>query len=178
MAVTDLGAPSFALHPLHGIHRPTETTPERRPRSVRRTSSIDMTRDQGAIDPVYLLGRGRDLWTDTDGAATEIGRASLSATAEMVTRVLRRIETEPAIDGMSELVGGPVISGFRAAADAVAPELRRRRDLLYTLLDDVPVATLISGQSLGASGALGDTMKSGYLPPADRCAGFVTGGLL
>jgi hypothetical protein len=50
--------------------------------------------------------------------------------------------------------------------------------LLYTLLDDFPVATLISGQSLGASGVLGDAMKSGYLPPADQCAGFVSGGLL
>ncbi len=48
----------------------------------------------------------------------------------------------------------------------------------YTLLDDVPVATLISGHALSASGALGNGATSGYLPVADRCAGFVTGGLL
>jgi hypothetical protein len=177
MAVTDLGAPTFALHPLHGMHRATQTTPMRLPRSVRRTSSIDMTRDEGAIDPVYLRGYARDLWTDADGTATEIGRASMTATAELITRVVRRIDTEPAIAGISQLVGGPAISGFRSAADALAPDLRRRRDLLYTLLDDFPVTTLISGQALGASGVLGE-MKTGYLPPADQCAGFVSGGLL
>ncbi|ETB15868.1 hypothetical protein O983_28025, partial [Mycobacterium avium 09-5983] len=56
--------------------------------------------------------------------------------------------------------------------------LRQTRDLRYTLLDDVPVATLISGHALSASGLLGDVAKSGYLPVADQCAGFATGGLL
>ena len=57
-------------------------------------------------------------------------------------------------------------------------ELRQARDLRYTLLDDVPVATLISGHALSASNLLGDVAKSGYLPVADQCAGFATGGLL
>jgi hypothetical protein len=70
------------------------------------------------------------------------------------------------------------MSGFRAAADKVAPDLRAARDLRYTLLDDVPVATLISGHALSASNLLGDVSKSGYLPVADQCAGFATGGLL
>jgi hypothetical protein len=79
---------------------------------------------------------------------------------------------------MSRLAGAPAMSGFRAAADKVAPELRQARDLRYTLLDDVPVATLISGHALSASNLLGDVAKSGYLPVADQCAGFATGGLL
>jgi hypothetical protein len=70
------------------------------------------------------------------------------------------------------------MSGFRAAADKIAPELRQRRDLMYTLIDDIPVATLISGHALSACGALSATSQSGYLPLADQCAGFVTGGLL
>jgi hypothetical protein len=70
------------------------------------------------------------------------------------------------------------MSGFRAAADKAAPALRHHRDLRYTLLDDVPVATLISGHALSASGVLGEHTKSGYLPVADQCAGFATGGLL
>jgi Protein of unknown function (DUF2889) len=70
------------------------------------------------------------------------------------------------------------MSGFRAAADKAAPQLRADRDLRYTLLDDVPVATLISGHALSASGVLGEYTKSGYLPVADQCAGFATGGLL
>ncbi len=170
--------PEFALHPLHGIHEPTSATPKRRPRSVRRTTSIDMTRDVGSLDPVYLNGRGRDLWTAYDGAATEIATAGISATIEMVARVVRHVEVTPPVETVAHLCGAPAMSGFRAAADKAAPELRAARDLRYTLLDDVPVATLISGHALSASGVLGEFTRSGYLPVADQCAGFASGGML
>jgi hypothetical protein len=176
--MTDLGVPSFGLHPLHGIHEPTTANPPRRPGSARRTTSIDMTRDDGSLDPVYLRGAARDIWTASDGSATEIATAGLSATIELIARVVRHVDVTPAVEAVSHLSGAPAMSGFRAAADKVAPELRATRDLRYTLLDDVPVATLISGHALSASGALGDVAKSGYLPVADQCAGFATGGLL
>jgi hypothetical protein len=176
--MTDLGMPDFALHPLHGIHKPTTATPARRPRSMRRTTSIDMTRDDGSLDPVYLNGRGRDLWTADDGTATEIAAAQMSATIEMVARVVRHVEVSPPVAGVAHLCGAPAMSGFRAAADKAAPGLRAARDLRYSLLDDVPVATLISGHALSASGVLGEFTRSGYLPVADQCAGFATGGLL
>jgi Protein of unknown function (DUF2889) len=176
--VTDLGSPPFGLHPLHGVHEPTTGNPSRRPRSARRTTSIDMTRDEGSLDPVYLTGRARDLWTAADGSVTELGSATLSATIELMARAVRQIEVTPAIAAMSRLAGAPAMSGFRAAADALAPELRQARDLRYTLLDDVPVATLISGHALSASNLLGDVAKSGYLPVADQCAGFASGGQL
>jgi hypothetical protein len=137
-----------------------------------------MTRDEGSLDPVYLHGRARDLWTATDGTVTELGFATLSATIELVARVVRHVEVTPPVAAMSRLAGAPAMSGFRAAADKAAPELRRARDLRYTLLDDVPVATLISGHALSASNLLGDVAKSGYLPVADQCAGFASGGLL
>lgn len=177
MSGIPLGTTDFGLHPLHGIHEPTHATPRRLPGSVRRTSSIDMTRDPGSMDPVYLSGRARDLQTARDGTTTEAGRARLEATIEMIARVVHHLEVEPAVANM-HLVGAPAMSGFRAAVDKAAPELRHRRDLRYTLLDDVPVATLVSGHALSASGALGNATKSGYLPVADQCAGFVTGGLL
>jgi hypothetical protein len=137
-----------------------------------------MTRDEGSLDPVYLTGRARDLWTAADGTATELGSATLSATIELIARVVGHVEVTPPVAAMSRLAGAPAMSGFRAAADRVAPELRQARDLRYTLLDDVPVATLISGHALSASNLLGDVAKSGYLPVADQCAGFATGGLL
>ena len=177
MSVTDLSTADFGLHPLHGIHEPAQGTPPRRPGSVRRTSSIDMIRDPGSLDPVYLLGRARDLSTARDGTATQIGGAQLRATVEMIARVIQHINIEPRVPGM-RLVGAPAMSGFRAAVDKAAPELRPPRDLRYTLLDDVPVATLISGHALSASGALGEASRSGYLPVADQCAGFVSDGLL
>ncbi|ORB07164.1 hypothetical protein BST30_09140 [Mycobacterium mantenii] len=138
-----------------------------------------MTRDEGSLDPVYLNGRARDLWTAADGTATELGSATLSATVELVARVVRHVEVTPPVAATSRLVGAPAMSGFRAAADKAAPGLRHARDLRYTLLDDVPVTTLISGHALSASNLLGDVGKSGYyLPVADQCAGFATGGLL
>ncbi|BCP05451.1 hypothetical protein MINTM019_29070 [Mycobacterium paraintracellulare] len=137
-----------------------------------------MTRDEGSLDPVYLNGRARDLWTAADGTVTELGTAALSATVELMARAVRRVEVTPAITAMSRLAGAPAMSGFRAAADAVAPGLRQTRDLRYTLVDDLPVATLISGHALSASNLLGDVTKSGYLPVADQCAGFASGGQL
>ncbi|MET0701510.1 MAG: DUF2889 domain-containing protein [Mycobacterium sp.] len=178
MAVTDLGAPGVGLHPLHGMHEPTSVTPARRPRSIRRTTSMDITREPGAIDPVRLTGRGRDLVTADDGTASELDTAGLTVTVRMQARAIESIESEPPNAAVAALVGAPAMSGFRGAADRAAPELRRHRALLYTLLDDVPVCALISGHALGASRALGEVSRSGYLPLADQCAGFATGGLL
>lgn len=136
-----------------------------------------MTRAPGTLDPVFLYGRARDLVTATDGAKTVTANATLEGTVEMIARVVQHLEVDPPAPGL-HLVGAPAMSGFRAAVDKVAPDLRSVRDLRYTLLDDVPVATLISGHALSASGVLGAVAKSGYLPVADQCAGFVTGGLL
>jgi hypothetical protein len=107
-----------------------------------------------------------------------IAEAGLSAPIELIARVVRHIEVVPRVAAVARLSGAPAMSGFRAAPDKVAPELRDDRDLRYTHLDDVPVATLISGHALSASNVLGHFTKSGYLPVADQCAGFATGGLL
>jgi Protein of unknown function (DUF2889) len=178
MAVTDLGKPGMGLHPLHGMHEPTTATPPRRPQSIRRTTTMDITRDADAIDPVRIRGRGRDLYTAAGGTATEFGIADLTVTVAMMARSIEAIDTQPPNPAVSALVGAPAMGGFRGAVDRAAPELRRGRDLLYTLLDDVPVCALISGHALSASGALGAVSRSGYLPLADQCAGFASGGLL
>jgi hypothetical protein len=137
-----------------------------------------MTREQGTLDPVFLTGRARDVYTAADNTIEELCVADMSATVEMLARVIRHIEVTPAVPNLSRLVGGPAMSGFRREVDAVAPDLRDRRDVRYTLLDDVPVTALISGHALSASGQLGRTTKSGYLPLANQCAGFITGGVL
>ncbi|CAN5574090.1 hypothetical protein BH09ACT8_BH09ACT8_26610 [soil metagenome] len=178
MAVTELGTPDMGLHPLHGMHEPTSGSPARRPRSIRRTTSMDITRDADSVDPVRIQGSGRDLVTAGDRTAREVGTAGLTVTVAMVARVIESIASDPPNSGVASLVGAPAMGGFRGAAGRAAPELRQSRDLLYTLLDDVPVCALISGHALGASGALGPVKRSGYVPMADRCAGFATGGIL
>jgi hypothetical protein len=178
MAVTHLGQAGVGLHPLHGMHEPTSATPARRPRSIRRTTSMDITREAGSIDPVRIRGLGRDLVTAADGTPTELDTADLRVAARMLAGVIESIDSEPPDSAVSALVGAPAMGGFRSAADRAVPELRQNRDLVYTLLDDVPVCVLISGHALAASGALGEVSRSGYLPLADQCAGFATGGLL
>lgn len=177
MSDVRLGIPAFDLHPLHGLHDPTSSTPAREPGSLRRTSSIDMVRAPGSLDPLYLHGHARDLETKLDGSATERTTASLEATIDTAARVVTQIEVCPDVPEL-RLVGVPAMSGFRAAADRAAPELRRHRDLRYTLLDDVPVAILISGHAISAARIKDHPTQSGYLPVADQCAGFLTGGLL
>lgn len=135
-----------------------------------------MTR--AAPDPVDLEGRARDIVTAPDGTALVPGEAWMSATIELVARVVRHAEVTPPVDGLSHLWGAPAMSGLHAMSDKAAPELRATRDLRYTLLDDVPVATLISGHALSAPSVLGEYTRSGCLPVADQCAGFATGGLL
>jgi hypothetical protein len=178
MAVTELGTPDTGLHPLHGMHEPTRSTPARRPRSIRRTTSMDITRDAGSIDPVRIQGRGRDLVTAADGTAREVGAAGLTVTVAMMARAIESIASDPPSAGVASLAGAPAMAGFRGAAGRAVPELLQNRELLYTLLDDVPVCALISGHALGASKALGPVSRSGYLPMADQCAGFATGGIL
>jgi hypothetical protein len=64
-----------------------------------------MTRDDGTLDPVLLTGLGRDLWTAADGSIRELHRVGLRATVELVTRLVRHVETDPPVEGMSRLVG-------------------------------------------------------------------------
>lgn len=169
----------FALHPLHGMHDPTTATPPRAPQSIRRTAHIDMLRTDGIMGDLTLVGRTRDVFTGPDGTMTELDTAGLDATVDfMGGRTLTAIAVEPPDSRLDSLIGAMAAGGFRAKADASAPDLRERRDARYLLVDDIPVCTLISGHAVGASGERTGGSAAGYVPVADQCAGFVTGGTL
>jgi hypothetical protein len=139
------------LHPRHGIHNPTTGTPRRAPGSLRRTSTIDMLRPDGLFGPLVLIGRARDLVTNDDGSATVLGMSSCQARIDFTGgRLLTEISTDPDRPGLQELIGERVSSGFRAAVKAADPGLATDDSLLYLLLDDFPVATLVSGHAIGA----------------------------
>ena len=69
-----------------------------------------MTRDVGSLDPVYLNGRARDIWTDEDGEVSEFGAAGLSATIELIARVVRHVEVTPPVAAISHLSGAPAMT--------------------------------------------------------------------
>ena len=139
------------LHPRHGIHAPTSGTPERTPGSVRRTATMDMLRPEGLLGPLVLTGRARDLGTGLDGVAAVLATSECTARIDFTGgRVLTEISTTPGRPALQALLGQRVSSGFRSAVTAADPCLSDEDGLLNLLLDDFPVATLVSGHAIGA----------------------------
>lgn len=171
----------FPLHPRHGVHAPTASTPRRAPRSLRRTATTDMLRPDGSLGELVLVGRARDLWTDASGAAQVRGESGYEARiAYLPQREIRGLQTGPALPEAAKLVGTRATSGFRAALDATLPAERDARSLLYLLLDDLPVAALVSGYAMAfAFGGSHPVPKPHLtLQHPDLCAGWRTGGTL
>jgi len=181
------------LHPRHGIHAPTAGTPERGPGSVRRTATMDMVRPDGLLGPLVLTGRARDMGTGPDGAGTVLATSECTARIDfMGGRVLTEISTSPGRPALQALLGRPVSSGFRSAVTAADPRLSAEDGPLNLLLDDFPVATLVSGHAIGAglarqgrtslslslAEATGQPRADRHQFPRDLCAGFADGGTI
>jgi hypothetical protein len=165
--------------PRPGPHRPTSGLVERRPGSVRRTVSTDMLRPGGAAGPVQLRAVGRDLRTGPTGRAEVIGQATLRAVVDFpAQRQVVAIETEPARPELQSLIGARAATGWRTRVDEAVPDERDRRSLLYLLLDDLPVTTLISGYAMGAAGFRQVRTASTRPPTPNLCAGWQEGGTM
>jgi hypothetical protein len=137
-----------------------------------------MVRPDGLFGDVVLVGRARDLATSADGAASVDGEASfLARIAFLQERAITGLATSPVERGIETLVGSKASGGFRGALDRALPAHRDARSLLYLLLDDLPVATLVSGYAYGAAGI---RHPAGHRPsfPADLCAGWRTDGTM
>jgi hypothetical protein len=199
---------SPALHPRHGVHEPTAGTPARTPGSVRRTSTIDILRPDGLAGPLVLTGRARDLHTPRHGGPQLVANATAGAVIDEDRALravrpasarggsgLRSLVTDPDRPGLQALVGASVSSGFRRRLDEADPELAADHNLLYALLDDLPVATLISGHAVAdglrrgspaldeiglraGHGAGHDAPLGSFGLMANICAGFAEGATL
>jgi len=180
-----------AVHPRHGTHEPVTATPDRRPGSVRRTTTFDMLRPDGVRKELVLVGRARDVATSLDGTATPLAEATLDVVIDYLDACrVREIRSTPPLPGLAALVGVSAATGFRAAADAAVDVAAAKATPLYQLVDDVPVATLVSGYAVGfavrtfgaGSGSPFAEMRRAEgmaaLQVADLCAGFQTGGTI
>jgi hypothetical protein len=161
------------------VRNPSVSTIVRRARSVRRTSNIDML--LAADGELGLEGGARDLLTTASGASETLGVARISALVGSA-RVLDDLSVLPDAD-VSSLLGLPVSGGFRAAVDRALPEHRDRLSPLYLLLDDLPVAALISGYiTMYRRGLeplqLDRAWVGGWGPQADVCAGWRRDGVM
>jgi Protein of unknown function (DUF2889) len=163
-----------------GLANPTTGTLGRHPLSVRRTSHINMMFGDGPTgDSLRLTGRARDLYTDTDGDATVVAEAEVDASLDE-GRHLRSLTTRPLQLGTADLHGLVVGPGFRSALQRTLAYDSGTRPPLYLLLDDLPVAALISGyaslyntghdDSDHPAGVFGDA-RAGMVK-ADICSGW------
>lgn len=157
-----------------GLREPTITTPPRRPGSMRRTSHVDMLRT--AEGELALAGAARDLHTEASGTIV-VAAATVEARLDPAQRLVQ-LTTEPFDVRTEPLVGLVVARGFRAALDEALPAHRRASTPLYLLLDDLPVAALISGYARLYSDDLDADAKDTRMVKGDICAGWRTDGTM
>jgi Protein of unknown function (DUF2889) len=139
---------------------------------VRRASHIAVRWPDGdlaqPIAELHVHGAVRDIASGVDG----VGRVGGDATLDCVLapdRTVTAIVAEPSAPGLETLVGRVARSGWRAAARAVVGS----DSPLATLLDDVPIAVMLSSYGALRQGQL-DTMavRPLMLHMRDRCAGW------
>jgi DUF2889 family protein len=161
---------------------------------VRRTTTIDILRPNGVDAELVLVGRARDLLTDADGTTRVLDAAEVEATIDYPdAQRVTAISSTPEIPGLQQLLGRSASTGFRAAIDVAVADDDVVGRPVYQLLDDLPVATLISGyapqharaESIGwveaeALKPLQKTAPEGLamLQQADLCAGWKAGGTI
>jgi len=160
----------------HGPHEPVTATPARALGSARRTTSIDQRRGEPGA-PMAVEARGRDLVTGIDGSTHVADQVTVVATVA-ADGTLTAIEADPPAPGLARLVGGHVSRRFRARLDEAIPDHAAAATVVHQLLDDLPMAALISGY--GSSREQPDFV----LPPGagerltDLCAGWAAGGTM
>ena len=121
---------------------------------------------------------GRDLRTDADGRAAVLGASRLEVVVDFSNGVITHLTAQPADPTLAALVGITTFRGFRAALDLALPDERARGTVRGQLLDDLPMAILLSGRVLRAAGVgLPRRDPKGALP-VDICAGWVADGTL
>ena len=137
-----------------GPSDPVSATIDRRPDSVRRSSTIDTARPDGFQGDLVMTARARDLRTVSDATSLVINQVDLSLRVDGSNRQVVSIACSPALPGLDQLVGCPVGPGFRSRVNEACPGEREAGTLLHLLLDDLPGAALVSGYSAQRAGVL------------------------
>jgi hypothetical protein len=153
-------------------------TPPRRPRSIRRTTTHDCLRHDGLAGPVTVDARGRDLLTRADGTAQVLGTARLDMRADYRAGTIISITCDPPHPGLGTLAGARAHAGFRRAIDQAMPGERDSGSLRFQLLDDLPIALLLSGRAFKVAGVGINPGRPRQPASIDICAGWAADGTL
>jgi acetolactate synthase regulatory subunit len=128
--------------------RPQSRTPARLPGSIRRSSHIGVQTSGDRPDTV-VHGAVRDVRTDALGDGRIVGEANLDCIVAS-DRSVTSITSDPRDTTLSRLVGRVAHRGWRAAAREVVGA----DSPLSSLLDDVPIALLLSSYGALRQGSL------------------------
>jgi Protein of unknown function (DUF2889) len=170
--MSDVSNVSASREQLSAMRAPTTSTFDRTDGSIRRTSHIDMTHtDRGLV----LVGTARDLVT-LGGDAQIAGQATLEALVGRDQRLLE-LTSKPRHDGLEQLLEVEVAAGFRDAVRRVMPDEVHDATPLSLLLDDLPVAALISGYARLYTGEISGS-DSRHALKADICSGWRSNGTM
>ena len=124
---------------------PLGHAPLRRPLSVRRTSSLQAAWPEGREGPMLLSGRARDLLTDGEGQARTLAEDRLSVHVGRDGIIQAITSNRQARAQLEALIGRHSIAGLRGAIAEVAADEAIAGSPLYTLLEDIPGVSLVSG---------------------------------
>lgn len=152
--------------------RPQLRTPPVPAASIRRSSHIGVhwppDHDDSGSEELLVHGAVRDVLTDLAGAGRVVGDATLDCVVAP-DRSIAAVTATPAQPRLETLVGRSARSGWRAAArDVVGAD-----SALGTVLDDVPIAVMLSSYGALRQGALdATTVRPLMLHMRDLCAGW------
>jgi hypothetical protein len=132
-------------YPLTPPRNPAGPAPQRRPGSIRRTSSLETSWPDGREGTLQIVGRARDAVTPAGGGAPLVHGLDEFRARLQWDRTIAVIEATPARPNIGQLVGARGGGHLRKALDELLPEERRNATPLHLALDDISGVSLISG---------------------------------
>lgn len=124
---------------------PAQPMPPRRPGSVRRTATLDVTWPSGAGEPAQVLGRSRDLLTPSDSTPAQVLTEDVLHAELRADRTIEAISAEPARAQLAQLVGARGGGKLRGLLAEALPGEVGSGTPLNQLLDDLSGVSLVSG---------------------------------
>lgn len=118
--------------------------PLRRPNSVRRTTSIDVTWPAGQHSSMHLAGQARDIYTNTENQLPRVLRHDRFTANLSPERIIEQISSEPPRPALQQLIGAKCGNAFRKELSQALHQEQEQGTPLYALLDDLAGTSLIS----------------------------------
>lgn len=124
---------------------PIGPAPQRRPGSIRRTSTIDTSWPEGYGQPMVMAGHARDVWTPADGGAPVTLAEDRYTILASPRREILSLAVSPDRPEAQRLVGIRAGGESRAALTQIMANERIKGSPLYLILDDFAGASLVAG---------------------------------